>query len=133
VTDASQDEAAILELFDRQTTAWERADAELFASAFAEHADFINITATPLRGRREIAEHHKKLWATIYKGSAITGGPTRVRFIRPDVALVESEASLKFGEEERHAHALAVAVRNGDRWEIAALHNMLPLRPPPAP
>jgi len=130
MTDTSQDEAAILELFDRQAIAWERADAGLFASAFAEDADFINITATPLRDRQEIAQHHEKLWATIYKGSKGTRTSFRVRFIHPDVAAVETEVTLKFGEEERHAHALAVAVRNDGRWEIAALHNMLALRPP---
>ena len=132
MTDASEDEAAIRELFDRSENAWERADPDLFASVFAEDADFINITATPLRGRQEIAEHHARLWATIYKGSKGIRGPMRVRFIRPDVALVENEVTLKFGEHERHAHGLAVAVRNGDSWEIAGLQNMLPFVPPPS-
>jgi uncharacterized protein (TIGR02246 family) len=132
MADASRDEAAIVELFDRQRDAWERADHELFASAFAEDADFINITATPLRGRQQIAEHHAQLWATLYKGSTGTRDSLRVRFIHPDVAVVETEVTLRFGENTRRAHALAVAVRNGGQWEIAALHNMLPFVPPKA-
>jgi uncharacterized protein (TIGR02246 family) len=70
------------------------------------------------------------LWATIYSGSKGVRGPMRVRFIHPDVAVVESEVTLTFGDQQRHAHALSVAVRNGDRWELAATHNMLPFVPP---
>jgi hypothetical protein len=55
----------------------------------------------------------------------------RIRFIRRNVALVENEVTLKFGENERHAHALVAVCRNGDRWEFAGLHNMLPFVPPP--
>jgi uncharacterized protein (TIGR02246 family) len=54
MTDTSRDDSAIREVFDRQSDAWERADPDLFASAFAEDADFINITAKALRGRQEI-------------------------------------------------------------------------------
>jgi uncharacterized protein (TIGR02246 family) len=129
MTDRTHDEAAITALFDEQAQAWERADHEGFAAAFADDADFINITGTPLRGRQAIAEHHKRLWATIYKGSKGTREPLRIRFINEDVAVVENEVTLRFGDNERHAHALVVAVRNGDRWEIAALHNMLPFVP----
>ena len=132
MVDVEQDDPAIRELFDRQISAWARADHELFASAFTEDADFINITATPLRGQQEIARHHAQLWATLYKGSQLTQGPIRVRFIHPDVAVIESEATLNFGEHARHAHALAVAIRAGDGWKITALHNMLPFVPPQA-
>ena len=132
MVDTTQDEAAIDALFDKQAEGWERADSELFASAFAPEADFINITATPLRGRDEIARHHAQLWATLYKGATVSPGPRRIRFVTPDVAVVENEATLRMGEMERHAHALVVAVRNDGHWEIEALHNMLPFVPPRA-
>ena len=128
--DTSQDEAAIRELFDRSSNAWEQADHDLFASVFAEDADFINITATPLRGRQEIAEHHARLWRRSTRGRRVHRAQCRIRFIRPDVAMVENEMTVKFGENERHAHGFAVAVRNGDSWEIAALQNMIPFVPP---
>lgn len=132
--DTSHDEAAIMALFDAQNDGWEQADSELFASAFAPDADFINITATALRGRDEIARHHAQLWSSVYKGSAITPGAMRIRFVHPDVAVVEREVTLRMGEMERHAHALIVAVRHDGQWLIEALHNMLPFVPskPPA-
>jgi uncharacterized protein (TIGR02246 family) len=130
MTDTSADEAAIEALFDKQSDGWQRADSELFASAFSTDADFINITATPLRGREAIASHHAQLWATAYKGATVTQDARRVRFIRPDIALIENEVTLRLGEMERHAHGLIVAVRNDGKWEIEALHNMIPFVPP---
>jgi len=57
MTGTPEDEAAIRSLFELQGEAWKAADAERFASAFAEDADFINIRAHTLRGREEIARH----------------------------------------------------------------------------
>ncbi len=74
MADMKEDEIAIYALFDVQDEGWARADGELFASAFADEADFINITATALRGRESIARHHTQLWATVYKGATITPG-----------------------------------------------------------
>lgn len=83
-----------------------------------------------MRGREEIARHHAQLWATIYKGATVTPGAMRMRFVRSDVAVIEREVTLRMGEMERQAHALIVAVRNDGRWEIEALHNMIPFVPP---
>lgn len=130
MNETSEDEEAIETLFDKQDEGWKRADSELFSSAFSTDADFINITATPLRGREAIASHHAQLWASIYRGATITQRSRRIRFVRPDIALIENEVTLRVGEIERHAHGLIVAVRNEGRWEIEALHNMVPFVPP---
>ena len=125
------DEAAIKALFDKQGEAWLHEDGEAFASVFASDADFINIRAHALRGRAEIARHHTQIFTTIYRGSKARLGDLRIRFIRPDVATIEAASSVTLKDQtERHAHFLAVAVRNSERWEIQALHNMVPFEPP---
>jgi uncharacterized protein (TIGR02246 family) len=124
------DEAAIRALFDVQGEAWLAADGDRFASAFAEDADFINITATALRGRAEIARHHNLIFNTIYKGVKMELSNLRVRFLRPDVALVEADARAKVGDEDRRANLLAIALREDGAWLIHALHNMVPFKPP---
>lgn len=126
----SQDETAIQALFDVTREGWAQGDSELFASAFADEADFINITATALRGKEEIARHHAQLWATVYEGATVTSGTMRIRFVRPDVAVIEQEHTLRMGEVERHAHALSVASQNDGHWKIEATHNMVPFVPP---
>lgn len=105
-------------------------DADLFASAFSEDAEFYNITSQILKGRAEIARHHAQLWNAVYAGVAPEITERTVRFIHEDAATVTSRAVLKLPQGERHAHLLAVAVRSGNRWELAALHNMVPFVPP---
>lgn len=130
----ASDEAAIRALFDRQGEAWLREDGEAFASVFAIEADFINIRAHALRGRAEIARHHTQIFTTIYRGSKVRIGDLRIRFIRPDVATVEAASSVTLKDQtERQAHLMAVAVHNGEKWEIQALHNMVPFVPPAPP
>lgn len=130
MVDSAEDEAAIRSLFYITGDAWSRGDAESFASVFALDADFINIRAHALRGREEIARHHKQIWDTVYKGSTVERGDLLIHFIRPDVATIEVESTLRVGEIERHAHMLAVAVCNTGRWELQAVHNMVPFSPP---
>jgi uncharacterized protein (TIGR02246 family) len=130
MTSPTEDEAAIRSLFDVQGEAWAQGDAVLFASVFASDADFINIRAHALRGRDEIARHHKQIWETVYRGATVRLGDMRIHFIRPDIATIELKSTLNLGDTERHAHMLAVAARNDGRWEIQAVHNMLPFSPP---
>jgi uncharacterized protein (TIGR02246 family) len=99
----------------------------LFASVFTNDADFINIRAHELRGRRAIAEHHPTLFATIYKGSTARVERVLIRLIRPDVATIEQTTVVEFEGADRRAHMLAVAVEGPDGWAIQAVHNMLPL------
>ena len=131
---AASDEAAIQTLFAKQAEAWVREDGEAFASVFALDADFINIRAHALRGRAEIATHHTKIFTTIYRGSKVRIGDFRIKFVRPDVATIEAASSVTLKDQpERHAHMLAVAVRDSGLWQIKALHNMIPFEPPATP
>lgn len=127
----ARDEAAIRALFDTMDHAWVREDGDAFASIFTIDADFITIRAQALRGREEIARHHTRIFTTIYRGSTVRIGELRIRFIRPEVATIEAASAVMLeGQPERHANMLAVAVRNDGRWEIQALHNMIPFAPP---
>jgi uncharacterized protein (TIGR02246 family) len=130
MTTTSADEAAIRRLFDIQGEAWLAGDGDHFATAFAEDADFINITATALRGRAEIARHHDMIFSTVYKGVKMELSDLRVRFLRPDIATVEADARGRVGEEDRQANLLAVVLRNDGERLIHALHSMIPFKAP---
>ena len=132
MTGTPHDEAAIRALFDLQGEAWLAGDGDRFAMAFAEDADFINMTATKLRGRAEIARHHNMIFSTVYKGVKMELSDLRIRFLRPGVATIEADASGRVGNEDRHANLLAIALKNDGEWLIHALHNMIPFKPPPA-
>ena len=125
MTDRSPEEA-VASLLETITEAWKAGDGDLFASVFTEDADFVNIRALALRGRKEIAEHHNLLFSSIYKGTSIRAEGTRIRLIRPDVATIEQFAIVAIEDEERRAHMLAVAVETPEGWALRAFHNMIP-------
>jgi|SRR5262245_62938563 len=119
-------EHAVTALLDTIAEAWEAGDGDRFASVFTDDADFVNIRALALRGRKEIAEHHNMLFSTIYKGTSIRSEDTRIRLIHPGVATIEQFAIVQIEGEERRAHMLAVAVETPEGWALQALHNMIP-------
>lgn len=124
------DDLAIRATVQSLVEAWHCGDAQAFAAAFAEDAAFINVFAQTLDGREAIARHHAELFATVYRGTRISGIDMKVMLVHPDVATVAWSSVLHVGEERRPAHALTVFVRNADGWQIRALHNMVPLAAP---
>ena len=64
------DEAEINALIDRQTAAWNRADAEGWGECFSDDATFVNIMGMPLTGRRHIADRHGAMFRTVFSGSS---------------------------------------------------------------
>ena len=125
-----QDERAITALLQTLAEGWARRDGELFASAFTEDADFINMQALALRGRAEIAAHHNRIFNGVYQGTRLRVDETHVRLIRPDVATIEVAAAVEGLPQERRAHALAIAVRDATGWHLCTFHNMIPFAPP---
>ena len=69
-------------------------DAEAFAARFAADAGFTNVLGATHYGREAFRERHDAIFKTIYKGSIAKLDITKVRFIRPDVAIVDTDAAL---------------------------------------
>lgn len=107
--------------------AWNAADGTAFAAAFADDADFIHILGGYYTGRAAIEAGHRMIFGTIYKGSTVRYGVERIRFLRPDVALVFLRQHLQFFEDgqprELEARPTIVAERAEDKWRIVAMQN----------
>ncbi len=135
----TQDEAAIRGIVDQFAASWNRHDPEALAALFADDADFVNVIGLWWRGRAEIAERMRGNHATIFRESRLTPDQTRVRFLRPDVALVHTTWELA-GQRTRDGRAVpprtgiatfVLAKRDGT-WSISAFHNT-DVVPPPGP
>jgi uncharacterized protein (TIGR02246 family) len=70
--------------------AWNAADSASFAALFADDADFIHILGGYYTGRAAIEAGHRMIFGTIYKGSTVRYSVEKIRFLRPDIALVSS-------------------------------------------
>ena len=107
--------------------AWNAADGTAFAAPFTEDADVIHILGGYYTGRPAIEAGHRMIFGTIYKGSTVRYGVERIRFLRPDVALVFLRQHLQFFEDgqprELEARPTIVAERTDGKWRIAALQN----------
>jgi uncharacterized protein (TIGR02246 family) len=82
------------DLYRRLESAWNAADGDAFAEPFTNDADFVDITGSHHRSKRAIAEGHKAIFATIYKGSTIAVDVIGARQLAPETLLVHGRVSM---------------------------------------
>ncbi|WP_199546410.1 SgcJ/EcaC family oxidoreductase [Streptomyces sp. N35] len=125
-SDRTADRRAITDTLTRLLDAWARHDAGAYGAEFTEDASYITFVGTYYRGRRDIAESHRILFAKFLKGTRLADELVDLRFLGPDTAVVNSR-----GDTYKGARPKALAkvqtytlVREADgRWRIAAFHN----------
>lgn len=128
------DEAAIRGLVDSFIEGWNKGDGAACARPFASDADFTNIMGLRAHSRETIARGHEEILSTIYRGSRGSASVHSIRFVRPDVAVVDADLTLQteHGTLAGTSNASMVAVREGDTWSIVVFHNMIPFQRPTA-
>jgi uncharacterized protein (TIGR02246 family) len=125
-TDAkSGDDAMLRQAVTQMMTGWNAKSGEQFAAPFAADADYVVINGMKLKTRRAIAEGHQQIFDTFYKVSTLSLAVDTIRYLKPDVAIIHANASLKFGgrPDENLARMTLVMTKNSGRWEIAAFQN----------
>jgi uncharacterized protein (TIGR02246 family) len=132
------EERPLYEIVEKLESAWNNSDSVAWASLFVEDADFIHILGGHFHGREAIEQGHRTIFDTIYKGSRLNLKVEKVRFLRPDVAIVFIRTNLKWylggAEQEVQARPTLVAQKNDSgRWEIVAFQNTLITPAGPAP
>lgn len=123
----TNDERALHGVVYELEQAWNAADGTAFAAHFADDADFVHILGGYYTGRAAIEAGHRMIFGTIYKGSTVHYRVERVRFLRPDVALVFLRQHLQLFEDgqprDLEARPTIVAERTDDKWQIVAMQN----------
>ncbi|WP_329273499.1 SgcJ/EcaC family oxidoreductase [Streptomyces sp. NBC_01451] len=124
---------AIRALWATMARGWAAGDAALFAASFATDCDFTTVRGDKPQGRAGIEAGHDRLFRTQYAGTRLDARVTAVRHLRPGLATVEAESTVRAadGTALTSTHALAVVERTGthdgpDLWQIVAFHNMIP-------
>ncbi len=123
----TDDELALHGMVYQLEQAWNAADATAFAEPFTDNADFVHILGGYYTGRAAIEAGHRMIFGTIYKGSTVRYSVEKIRFLRPDVALLFLRQYLQFFEDgqprELEARPTIVAESADSKWQIAALQN----------
>jgi uncharacterized protein (TIGR02246 family) len=132
----ASDEAPIRAIIAEQVRAWNASDATAFSASFAEDGSFTNIRGTVFYGHRAFKDRHAEIFSGFFKGSKLAMSPTRIRFVRPDVAIVDvaTELSDLRGRTPPGVKARAdgrirtrlqeVFVKDKGKWQIASYHNV---------
>jgi uncharacterized protein (TIGR02246 family) len=130
-----KDKAEIAAIVQGEEDAWNRGDAEGFAAHYSENGSFTNVIGQQLYGRKAFIDQHARIFSTIYKGSHNTFQVTHINFVRPDVAVVDIDGTLKgairlppglkAGEDGAlHVKLQEVLTKETNGWTIAAFHNV---------
>lgn len=130
------DESAVRLLVDQLAEGWNAQDGSMFARPFADDADFMAITGLRARGRDLIAAGHNEIFSTVYRGTKNRPRIDSIRFIRPDVAIVQVTFTLEYDNGKpfpmRPGLATLVATCDDGVWSIRMFHNMIPFERPAA-
>ena len=134
-TATAADEGRIREIIAEQVAAWNVGDAKAFSASFAENGSFTNIRGSVFYGHRAFEDRHVEIFRTFFKGSKLAMSPTRIRFVRPDVAIVDimTEVSQLSGAPPGvtpggggriRTRLQEVFVKNAGEWRVESYHNV---------
>jgi uncharacterized protein (TIGR02246 family) len=117
--------------------AFAKLDAHAFSMVFHEDADFTNVWGMTAHGRKAIEEFHRPLLEgdgagpiPSFKHAQLQVLDTQIRFLRPDVASVDTTwtqtGAVQNGRDMglRKGLLMLIATKQGDDWGIAVMHNM---------
>jgi uncharacterized protein (TIGR02246 family) len=124
----SEDRAAIEKAVENWVAAWARKDAHLAVQDYAEDAHWTNVFGVRCRSRAELETTLTQIFSSPF---AMAGRDTVVgqelRFLRPDVALVETRVErrgqlMPSGEPmgTRHTTHLRVFERTEAGWKVVS-------------
>jgi uncharacterized protein (TIGR02246 family) len=137
------DRAAIAELIAAEDAAWTNGDAVAYSRAVATDCVFTNIFGAVFVGHPGFEEQHARIFSTVFRGTRLRQTIDHMRFVRPDVAIVNTSAELTGVQAfppgvQAHnglllSKLLQVFVKENGAWEIASYHNVDVKAPPPMP
>jgi uncharacterized protein (TIGR02246 family) len=129
----TREEQAIRGVISDLISAWNRHDAAGAAAQMTEDVDMVAPPGMYAHGRAQIEADSPALFATLYKDAHESVTTDRIRFLRPDVALVDGTFTLVGPNFPGDARGLqtVVLVRDRGRWAVAALRRMIPVGAPP--
>jgi len=123
-------EAAILNLIETLIGGWNAHDAKIYASSFAEDADYVTVVGHWWRGRAENIDRHEEVFRGRFAHSRVRSTGVSLRFIRPDVAVAHLQWEMT---GDRGPDGRGIPLRRGiftflaserlGRWQFDAAQN----------
>ena len=128
-------EAEIRALVIAQAAAWDAGDAKGYAKDVSPDVSFTNLFGMVMYGAPAFIERHQQILNTFYKGTTKHHQIRRIRFVTPDVAIVDVDNEVRGvkamppgiavpADGVVKTQLMEVFARRGGRWWIEAYHNV---------
>ena len=129
------DEEQIRQAIHDQETAWNRGNARDYVAHFQKEGAFTNVVGVTYETRDAFEARVAQIFATIFNGSNLSNTVRKIRFVRPDVAIVSitteisglkgSPPGVKASADGKlRMNKLEVMVKENGQWWVAAFHNL---------
>jgi len=128
-------EAAIKQVLDTYTEAWNRYDSHTLAMLFTEDCDYVIVSGGNTHGREALETSFAKNFNSNLKNSTRTDSIRRMRFLTPDIASLDDYWVLNVpgtDQPRREGYYTWILVRQDGRWLIALHHAAQFSMPQPA-
>ncbi|MEU5547313.1 SgcJ/EcaC family oxidoreductase [Streptomyces sioyaensis] len=122
----TDDVAAVTSVLNELVAAWGRHDAQAYGELFTEDATYITYVGTLYQGRQDIVDSHRSLFAGFLKGTKLADEVLDIRFLGPDVAVVNGRGDTYKGKRPpklTKIQTYTLVRQNEGKWRIAAFHN----------
>jgi uncharacterized protein (TIGR02246 family) len=128
-------EAAIRKIVADQALAWNAGDSKGYASRVADDVSFTNLFGMVMYGAAPFQKRHAEILAGFYKGTTKKHSVRRIRFITPDVAIVDIDNEVHGvkamppgivvpADGVVKTQLMELFVRRDGGWWIEAYHNV---------
>ena len=129
----ARDEAAIRRMIGNETATWNKGDAVGYSPDFAANGTFTNIRGQYFTGYPAFLKQHQVIFDGLFKNSTLKQDVVSLRFIRPDIAVVETLTSVTSAQAPPgiardesgtfHTRLLQVVAKERGVWKIVVYHN----------
>jgi len=136
---AGDDEAAIRKVYDDTVAAWDKGDYKAMLADYDKDAVWTFSSGVTKRGHEALEKHYAELFAGKYKGTTMKLTIASIRFVTPDVAVVDGtwEASNLRSPEGKELPPVKGLLMNtlvskDGKWLSVAMQTMVAPPPPSA-
>ena len=131
----AEDEAAIRQVVADYADAWNRHDPTAKVKDYSADLDHVSVRGRWQQSRAELEQTYIDYHAGIWKDVTYHPVVEKVRFLRPDVAVVIVRGTFHSGDAVDTGRATWVMTKEGGRWLCRAFHQTyvqdIPIVPQP--
>lgn len=133
----SSDTAAIHQVLKDEAEGWNKGDAVTYSRHFAGDGTFTNIMGMFFTGHETFLKRHDQIFKGMFSNTNFHQSIVSLRFVRPDVALVETLITITgfsrsalppfIHVDDQHqlkTRLLQVLHKTNEEWKILVYHNV---------